>query len=265
MKKISSILAALISINFANADFLSVSAGVGYEQQNISGYVKNGNTINYFNNSSAQTDGNIHTGDLGLDDKKNPYLWVKFIHPLPILPNIKLQYTRYHSTGHSNYIAGNVKIFNDVTIPKALTNANTKLDIDSYDITLFYEFNSVIADIEMGFGVDIWKGKTEIYDNITNSEIVNENFSVVLPYVYGHIETMQIFGFSGIGNIKFAKVGENHHYDYLGAIKYTIDVSGPINPFIKLGYRYKEVYGVDGNNKTKLKYKGAFLEIGAKF
>jgi len=107
MKKISLVLAGILAgFSFANADFLSISAGAGIEQQKISGYVKNGNTINYFHNKSAETDGNYNTGNLGLKDKNNPFVWLKIIHPIPVVPNIKFQYTKYHSTGHSNYIAG---------------------------------------------------------------------------------------------------------------------------------------------------------------
>jgi hypothetical protein len=76
---------------------------------------------------------------------------------------------------------------------------------------------------------------------------------------------MRIEGFSILADVKWARAGDNHHYDYLGAVKYTFDVPGPVNPFIKAGYRYKEAYGVDGDNVTELKYKGLFLEIGAKF
>jgi len=112
MKKIS--LALLLSgvLSIATADVLSFSAGVGYWQENISGYVKSGNTINYFQNKQAETDGNANTGNFGLKDEKNPYLWIKFIHPIPIIPNIAFQYTKYDSTGYSNYIAGGeIKIF----------------------------------------------------------------------------------------------------------------------------------------------------------
>ena len=266
MKKISIILSGFVlGAGIANADMLSISAGVGIEQQKIDGYVKSGDTKNYFNNKSAENDGNPNTGNLGLDDKNNLFFWAKIIHPIPVIPNIKFQYTKYHSTGHSNYIAGNIEIFGDVDIPTALTDADTKMDINSYDITAFYEFNPVFADIEIGAGADIWDGKTKIYDNTSNKEIVNQSFTVILPYVYGHIETMKIFGFSALADIKWAKAGDNHHYDYLGALKYTVDVPGPVNPFIKVGYRYKEAYGVDGDNTTKLQYKGAFAEIGARF
>jgi outer membrane protein len=262
MKKLS--LALVLGLSFASADLLSVSAGAGLWKEKVDGYVKLGDTINYFNNKSAETDGNSKTGNFGLEDKTNPYVWIKFIHPVPIIPNVKAQYTKYDSTGHSNYIAGNVKIFGDVNIDAPIINANTSQTINSLDLTFFYEIKPVFADIEAGFGVDIWKGNTQIHGNnkLTN---INEDWAVILPYLYGHIETMKLFGFSAIANIKWAKAGDNHHYDNSFALKYTIDILGPINPFIKVGYRYKEAYGVDGDNETLLKYKGVFAEIGAKF
>jgi len=265
LRKISLILSGiLLGCNIASADLLSLSAGAGYEKQNIDGYFKIGNTINYFSKHSPYG-GNV--GYLGLKDKTNPYVWVKFIHPIPFIPNVKIQYTRYHSTGYSNYIAGNVKIFGDVSINVPITNASTQQDINSYDLTLFYEIKPIFADIEAGFGLDYWKGHTKIYGTASGETKtwVDNDWTVILPYVYAHIETIQIFGFSALASIKWAKAGDNHHYDYLGALKYTIDIPGPINPFIKAGYRYKEAYGVDGDNTTKLQYKGAFLEIGAKF
>jgi outer membrane protein len=270
MKKLS--IAALLvagAVSFASADFLSLSAGVGYEQQNIDGYVKIGNTINYFQNKSAETDGNANTGHFGLEDENNPYVWAKFIHPIPLIPNIKVQYTKYDTSGHSNYIAANVEIFGDVKIPAALTDAYTSQTIDSYDITFFYEFKPIVIDIEAGFGIDYWSGHTKITGKEVNTGFsktwVDNDWSVILPYVYAHVETMKFFGFSALADVKIAKLGDNHHYDYMGALKYTIDILGPVNPFIKVGYRYKEAFGVDGDNETKLKYTGAFLEIGAKF
>jgi len=264
MKKISLILAGLLSV--ASADVFSLSAGYGYEQQNIGGYVKSDKSKNYFGEKSVDPNTNPFVGYFGLKDKTHPYFWVKMIHPLPILPNIKFQYTKYETSGHSNYIAGNITIFGDVSINTPVFDADTYMSIDSYDATFFYELKPVFADIEVGLGLDYWKGKFKIYDNTNDRYVVNSSGSVVLPYLYGHLESMQFFGFSVIGNAKVAKVGDKHHYDLIGALKYTIDIPGPVNPFVKVGYRYKEAYYEDENdNITTLNFSGGFLEIGAKF
>jgi len=269
MKKL--MLSAILAMGLAStaiAEPLVLSGGIGIWQQNISGYVKNGNTINYFNNASAENDGNSNTGNFGLEDKKNPYVWLKIHTLIPFIPNVKFQYTRYNTSGHSDYIAGNVELFDDVDINTAIVNANTKQTINSYDITLYYTFSPAFATFNLGAGADIWKGNTKIngYEKITNNSVnIDEDWSVVLPYVYGEIQTMKIFNTSLYGNVKWAKVGDNHHYDYDGGIKYTIDIPGPVNPEIKAGYRYKEAYGVDGDNETEIKYKGFYIEIDATF
>jgi outer membrane protein len=253
MKKISLALALVLSVT--SADLLSVSAGAGYEQQNISGYVKKSSAMLYLDKSG--------TNNLGLKDENNPYVWIKFIHPVPLIPNIKAQYTKYDTSGYGNANV-NVKLFGDVNL-NITGSIHTTQTINSYDVTFFYEIKPVVADIEAGFGLDLWQGHTKVVEKNTLKVLADNDWTVPLPYLYAHVETMQFFGFSVIADAKWAKAGDNHHYDYQGALKYTIDILGPVNPFIKAGYRYKEVYGVDGDNETLLKYKGAFLEIGAKF
>ena len=267
MKKISLALVLSGVLSVATADILSFSAGAGYWQENISGYIKSGNVINYFQNKQAETDGNNNTGNFGLRDKNNPYLWIKLIHPVPVIPNIKLQYTKYDSTGYSSYISAGDISFGDDKIDVSLNNATTTQKINSYDLTLFYQFNPSFADIEVGLGVDLWQGKTKIYGtgNGETKTWVDESWTVPLPYLYGGIETMKFYGFSFNANVKLAKISDAHHYDCQGSLKYTIDILGPVNPFLKVGYRYKELSAEDKDDKMVLKYKGAFLEIGAKF
>jgi len=268
MKRLSLTLVLSGVLSVATADMLSFSVGAGYWQEGISGYVKSGDVINYFQNKQAETDGDNNTGNFGLKDEKNPYLWAKFIHPVPVIPNIKFQYTKYDSTGYSNHIsAGEIKIFEDISIPASLTKATTTQTINSYDLTLFYEFNPIVVDLEVGLGIDLWQGKTKIYGTGAGATKtwVDESWIVPLPYLYGSIETMKFFGFSFNVNAKYAKISSAHHYDYQGSLKYTIDIVGPVNPFVKIGYRNKELYAKDGGNEMLLKYKGAFVEIGAKF
>jgi outer membrane protein len=265
MKKLSLALALAAAVSFANADIFSISAGAGYEHQKIGGYVQSDKTKNYFGVKSVNPATNPNVGYFGLQNKNNPYFWIKVIHPIPFIPNFKFQYTKYDSTGHSNYIASDFKIFGGVNINTVLTNADTSLKINSYDLTLFYEFKPAVADIELGAGADYWKGTFKIYDNTLNKYVVDSSWSVVLPYLYANVETMKFFGFSLLGYVKWAKAGSDHHYEYLGALKYTIDVPGPVNPFVKVGYKYKDAYGTSGEYITDLKYQGAFLEIGAKF
>jgi outer membrane protein len=258
MKKIS--LALLLAGSFASADFLSISGGAGIWQENISGYVKNGDTINYLNNKSAESDGNDKTGNLGLANEIRPYIWAKIIHPIPFIPNIKVQYTNYSTSG-DGIVSGDVKIFGR-SIADVNTKAHTDLNINSYDATFFYEIKPVVADIEAGFGVNVLDSHTKVKTATTTS---SGSAISPIPYLYARAETIQLFGFSIEAQGKYLNVSKKgHYYDYSGALKYhlplpILDISA------SAGYRYQDILGKNGDDETKLQFKGAFAEIGVKF
>ena len=258
MKKLA--LSLLVASSFASADFLSISAGAGIWQENISGYVQNKDTINYMHNKSAETDGNNNTGNLGLANKTEPYVWIKLIHPLPIIPNIKLQYTKYSTSGNGK-ASGNLKIFGK-SIANVTSNVHTDLDINSYDATFFYEFKPAIVDLEAGFGVNVLNTDITIK---TLTDTSSASAVTPIPYLYARAETMQLFGFSIEAQGKYLNVSDKgHYYDYSGSMKYHLPLLA-IDISASLGYRYQDILAKDGDNKTKLQFKGAFAELGVKF
>jgi outer membrane protein len=263
MKKTAVILFSILS--FANAGLFNLSGGFGIEEQKIGGYVQGSKGKNYFGVKNVDFQSDPYTGYFGLQDQKKPYFWVKLTHSIPFIPNVKFQYNKYETSGHSNYIASNVTIFGKVSVNTILTDANTYMLIDSKDATFFYDFNTKFGNIEVGVGANYWKGTFRIYDNKTKKYKIDYTGTLLLPYGYGSIETPKYNNFSFKTDLKLAKLGEKHYYDVLGAIKYSKKF-GIIEPFVKAGYKYKETYYNDENdNTTKLVYKGLFLEIGAKF
>lgn len=260
MKKIITFLVCL-GISYA----FSLSGGYGSMQQQIGGYVKGEKGKNYFGKKNVNPSTDPYTGYFGLADKTHPYFWIKLTHSIPYVPNIKFQYTKYESSGHSDYIAANVKVFGNVNINTIVTNADTYMSIDSYDTTLFYTLKKYGYDIELGAGLDYWHGKFKIYDNTVQKYKINYEGSLMLPYLYAGAESKKKYGLSVLGNVKIAYIGDKHYYDLLGGVKYTIN-TGYVNPFVKVGYKYKEAYYKDeADNTTTLTYKGIFFEIGAKF
>jgi len=258
MKKL--LLGLAIAGSLASADFIGASVGVGMWQENISGYVKTGDNINYLNNKAAETDGNTKTGNLGLEDKKQPYVWAKIIHPIPIIPNVKLQYTKYQTSG-DGVATANLKIFGqslDVN-----DRVHTDLTIDSYDATFFYEFKPVIVDIEAGVGVNVLKGSATVISKTTN-KTASSSFTAPLPYLYARAESTPVFGLSIEAQAKYLKVSIGHYYDYQGAVKYHLPL--PILDIsLALGYKLQDIYGEDGDNSTEMKFKGGYAELGVKW
>jgi outer membrane protein len=258
MKKI--ILGLGIAASLASADWLGASAGAGIWQENISGHIKTGNTINYFNNKSAETDGDRNTGNLGLEDKSQPYIWAKIIQPIPIIPNVKVQYTKYNTSG-TGLATGNFQLFGaDININDRI---HTDLTIDSYDATFFYELKPVIVDLEAGFGLNILDGKTTI-KSLTTNQTSSASWMVPLPYLYARAETTPVFGLSVEAQAKYLNVAVGHYYDYQGAIKYHLPL--PIFDIsLAAGYKSQDILGKNGGDETNLKFKGGFAELGIKW
>ena len=256
MKKIIIGLMAVASI--ASADFIGASVGAGVWQENISGHIKTGDTINYFNNKAAETDGNTKTGNLGLSDKSQPYIWAKIIHPIPLIPNVKVQYTRYDTSG-DGIATSNFKIFGQNINTK--NKVHTDLTIDSYDATFFYEFKPVVVDLEAGVGVNVWKGQSTV---ISNNMTSSASWIVPFPYLYARAETTPFFGFSVEAQAKYLNVSIGHYYDYQGSVKYHLPLP-LLDISLAVGYKSQDILGKDGGDETNIKFEGGFAELGVKW
>jgi len=259
MKKI--LLGSLVAFGLAtsaNADFIGASVGAGLWSQKIDGYTKTGSDINYFDKKSAETDGDVHTGNLGLKGDTKPFLWAKIIHPIPLIPNVKFDYREYSFSGTGKAV-GTLKIYGkDIPLTGIV---QTDIDIKSYDATFFYEIKPIFADLEAGFGVNVLQGDTTVKSSTGTSEV---KWTTPLPYLYARVESMKIFGFAVEAQLKGIQAGDNYYKDYDGGIKYYVpfpilDISA------KIGYKKQDIQGVDGDNKTQIKFEGAYAEVAVKW
>ncbi len=294
MKKIFSLF---LVITFINADIMDLylylketfyknpnkffklnSVGFGYQRQTADGYIKDGDHINYFNNPAAEHDNDDEnkTGNLGLQDASNPFIWIKFTHNLKnkYIPYLKFQYTAYDAKGHSDQVVGHINVAG-LRIDTQIHDAKTHQTIDSFDGTLFWHYKPLYTEMVVGVGLDYWLGKTYINgkDDDNNSVSIEVDWSALLPYIYGHLEGGGLDnGFEGSLDFKWADSGNAHHYDFMGEVRYNLDnmdvVGGMQNPFksyIAVGYRYKEAYQKDGNKSVLIRYDGAYIEGVLKF
>lgn len=256
MKRV--LLSVVAAGTLLQADFIGASVGVGAWKNEIDGYVKVGDSMNYLNKTSAESDGDINTGNLGLKSDTKPYIWAKIFHPVPVIPNIKATYMQYSASGSGN-ASGSVEMFGksfDVT-----GDIKSDITINALDVTLFYQFKPVFVSIEAGFGVNLWKGKTKLVTDLETEEV---DWTLPLPYLYASAESMKVMGFNAEATVKYIKAGDNHYKDLDGGVRFhlpfpILDLSG------KLGYKLQDIKGVDGNNETNIKYKGVYIEAGVKW
>jgi outer membrane protein len=255
MKKL--LLGVALAGSLASADFLGASVGAGIWQQNIGGYVKSGDSINYMNNKAAENDGNDNTGNLGLSDERKPYVWAQIIHPIPLIPNVKVQFTQYDTSGTGEAV-GSINMFGKKINLK--DKVNTHITIDSYDATFFYELK-IFAEVEAGFGVNVLDGTTNVKTSLVSS---SASWIAPIPYLYARVETPTIMGFSVEAQGKYLDVSSAYYHDYQGALKYHF-IDTVLDMSVSLGYKKQDIYAEDGDDTTQLKFEGAYAELGVRW
>ncbi len=117
----------------AEADVLRVEAGVGIWNQDPEGHIQY-QDLPLFSNS-----------DVGYSDENRVYAWVNIKHPVPVLPNIRLEYTpmEFAGTSTATFQYNNTEF---------TSGAKSTLTIEQYDAVLYYNIldNTGWTTVDLG-------------------------------------------------------------------------------------------------------------------
>jgi len=250
MKKILSIVAmsTLLGTSLC-ADITKVEIGAGAWAQKASG------TANY-------NDGTGITGTNTFDEKKDTsaYVWILINHPIPVVPNIRLEYTSIHATGKAS------GTWNGLTAP---ANTNSVLDMKQYDIIPYYNVldNTFWTTIDLGLDIKVIDAEYKIEPNglFTGYE---DSYTAPLPLLYARARVEIPATNIGLeGDIKYVTTGSSTVYDARVKIDYTFDITPAVQPALEIGYRTQKVK-IDENDedvKTDMKFSGFFAGLMLRF
>lgn len=146
MRTITLTIAALATIfsTAAYADFIGVFAGAGAWRADFSGNINQ--------------DVNIEN-ELGVNDDLSNHFYFAFEHPVPVLPNIRLERTNVSDSGQGT-------LTRDFTFAGQMFTANqsvsAQIDLSSTDVTLYYELVDIGMDIDLGITARIFSGDVTI-------------------------------------------------------------------------------------------------------
>ncbi len=255
MNKLLSIAAttALLA-TAANADLMRIEGGIGAWQTDPTG------TIQYDNNEEFDVVDNA-----GLDASQNMYVWVYLKHPIPIIPNLRLEYADPSFDG---------KVASLEWDGTEYASVNNTLSLTQYDAVLYYNIldNTFWSTIDLGVDVKFIDGNYKLDANVigTAAPAVNEDFDLVMPLAYARAR-MQI-PVTNIGIEAIARgmsYSDNTVVDAQIKIDYTMDFIPVVQPGIELGYRYQQVtldsgsIGLDANIDTT--FSGVYGGIMVRF
>ncbi|WP_295022778.1 TIGR04219 family outer membrane beta-barrel protein [Sulfurimonas sp.] len=250
MKKILSIMACgAILASSASADFTRVEAGAGAWMQSSKG------TASY---TDAGANGSYISNE---KDSTQPYVWMLIKHPIPILPNLRLEYTSVKDDGAAT---GKFKDFN---IGVATTTLS--YDIKQYDIIPYYNILDNTAWITLDLGVDI-KILDASYRAAPSGAFTGYSDSAMLavPLLYARARVQIPSTNIGIeSDIKYLTTGNSTVYDFRAKVDYTLDFVPVVQPAVEIGYRTQKIdideSGVDV--KANVEFSGFYAGMMVRF
>lgn len=261
MKKL--LTALTVSILTCSSSYaLTIEGGVGGWKEKPTGWVE------YKKNNLYSTGVNTKThvdlkDDLNLSDKTRPEGWFA-IKGIPILPDVRVQYTKMEFTGSGTPTVNFT--FGDITV-NATDKIDAKLRANQVDVTLTYGFPFVKGltngrlELNWGANVKVIDGYVKVTD-ITKG--LNESKSVTVPvpmvHLDGALRPIDKLSLEFSGN--WIGYAGSQFYDVLGEFKVC-----PIKKlFVGLGYRYQRLKIDDVSDvSSDVKVKGLFAEAGFRF
>ncbi len=260
MKKILSSLAlgAIVFSTAANADFARVEAGVGAWSYKPSGL------ITYTDDDGTLTNTSLEK------EQSSAYAWLLIKHPIPILPNLRLEYTTIHDDGEGT------GSYNGYTFP---AGTKTTWDLTQYDVIPYYNIldNTFWTTVDIGIDIKVVESDytaknaqvaiSTVPPSITITDYNEKDTAVVpLAYLRGRVEIPATdIGFEA--DAKYISYDGDTIYDVRAKVDYTLSFVPVVQPAIEIGYRAQKYDFTSEDKKTKVNmdFSGLYMGIMARF
>jgi len=252
-KTLTSIAFATLLCSTLSADMGRLEVGVGAWQQTPSG------DISYTEYGFNGRDNSKEVED------QEAYIWMLIKHPIPIIPNLRVEYSNVKNEGTATGTFKNFSVFPNTT-------SNTTLEITELDVVPYYNILDNTAWITLDLGVDFKLIKsTYEADNVklfgfinTPMKYTDESTNVVpLGYLRARVE-VPMTGLGVESDVKYITYNGSTIYDVRAKVDYTFDTGLPLDIGFEVGYRIKSMQLDDeaaGSAKTNLDFKGAYAGV----
>lgn len=242
MKKLLSItIIYFFFSSVVNADLLRIEGAIGAWGSNPTG------TIRYTGDNEFDV-----VDQAGLESSTSLYAWINFKHPMPIMPNIRLEYVDPTFDGDVSRLEWKGNTY---------ANVSNTLSLTQYDATLYYNLldNTFWTTLDLGVNVKFIEANYELNEISGFSPAVDEEFSLVIPLAY--IRTRVEFPTTNLGIEGIARgmaYSGNSIIDAQVKIDYTMDFMPIIKPGLEFGYRYQKMKFDGGNENIDATFSGIY-------
>jgi len=198
--------------------------------------------------------------DLSLGDRNDINVWFRIEHPVPLIPDLKVQYTPI-KVKDSNSISRKLS-FGDHPFENAI---NSELELDILDVQLynhlpFLEMASLeMLDITYGLNLRLLNANAFI-EEVQTLNARSKSFSTPLAMLSVGFRIAPVSSFSLVGELKGTAYSGNHWYDATAGIQVAPFIDFV---FLGVGYRYQDYKMDDIKDVTADQtMQGWFAELG---
>jgi outer membrane protein len=225
MKKSLSIiaLASSLFLTEASADIVRVEMGAGAWAQTPSG------VTTY---DAGGGIGGSNTFDENQDT--SPYVWMLIKHPIPVIPNLRLEYTSIHATGEATGRWG------DYTAPDGSASV---LDMDQFDIIPYYNIldNTFWMTVDLGLDIKVLSVDYTVEENgVFPGYEDKETIAIPMAYLRTRVE-VPATNLAFEADAKYVTYDGSTVYDVRAKVDYTFESFPVVEPAIEVGYRVQKI------------------------
>ena len=244
-KKIGLFSSILLLVPTAQADVLGFSVGINYLNYDMQGQVR----------SPIAANGEVN---VNFNDNNDVNFFIAFEHPVPFLPNVKLQQLNLQASGlipvaDANFLAGQAVLING------------DIDLSHTDLTLYYELLDNWVNLDVGLSVKYFDGYSRFHFQHQGVAVIDDQsqFDEWIPMVYAQAQfDLPFTGFSAAATVEALSFKSNHATDIDVALKYQNNIGLGVD----LGYHSLDVDLKNSNSfKSDLKIDGFYLGVNFNF
>lgn len=218
---------------------------------------------------NMQTEGGFSSdgsnADFKFDDKANANIYVAFEHPVPLLPNIKVQRTVMDTNGETTLKTQ--YDFGDQTYAEN-TDVLADVQLTTTDFIMYYElFDNDLISFDLGINVKHIDGELFVAEKDNESRSSREAFSGPVPMVYSRLAVgIPFSGFGAFVEGSMLSVDDHTLTDYQAALTYSLMENLALDVTFQLGYRAVELELNDLDDiYSNLEFKGVYAGLEVHF
>ena len=205
-------------------------------------------------------------------EKNSGYLFAELRHPLPILPNVRLEYSAQQSSGEGKTGALSTPFLGATTLSS--TDIRSDLCIEQYDVVMFYRLLENMMWMSLDVGLDLKYVVSEYKVDAISVDEYSDSLTPLL-YVRGRVDIPH----TDLGvetDVRYITDGSSTLSDIKIKVDYTMTFIPVVHPVVEIGYRV-ESFDIDGeesaiigpiisgNTDVDLTFSGLYGGVGLAF